>query len=108
MTFGPPILIVMMLQHLKDGEIAKIVRFFGWAFIEAYGLSHLAAGFLDTFNNVVVINLVLSDAIGREPFTPTFILSFFDAVFIVVLFLSFSVRIIRHFKSVRVQKKTSK
>ena len=96
-TFGPLVLIWEMLEHLEGGELAvRSVRYFGWAFIEAFGLQIFVMFFLDMANDLYVVNEILSGRVGHAPLTPSIIISWAIPLFLAALALSFSVRTIRY------------
>jgi hypothetical protein len=97
--FGPPILIVILLRYVENGEFAvNLTRFVGWAFIEAYGVYNFSMSFLDMYNNLFVLNLILYEKLVYPPLTETIIISVANPLFLTVFVLSFSLRTVRYLR----------
>ena len=98
-TFGPLILIWELLEHLENGEFAvRLVRYLGWAFVEAFGLQIFVMFFLDMTNDLFVVYEILSGRVGHAPLTPSIIISLTIPLFLVAFVLSFFTRTIRHLR----------
>ena len=100
-TFIPPIAFVIISRYLEYERIAKrLFHFLIYAFVEAYGLFTLSFSFLDMSADALVINSILHKKPMRAPLSASSITSIAILLFLIVLILSFSARILR-FHSMR-------
>lgn len=98
-NFGFPILVVLILRYVKNGGFAvDMVHILGWGVIEAYCVWIFAGSFLDMYNNLFLLHLILYGRIVNPPLTPASLVSLTEPLFPIVLVLSFSLRTIRYLR----------